>query len=177
MGPAAIPAIGLAVAAIGAGVSAYSAVQQGEAAKAAANYQAQVAQNNATIAGMNANAATAEGNQKVQAQEEQAAQHQGMIRAVMGAGGIDLNSGSALRNQEGVAQVDQLNKDTIISNAARTAWNYRNQGSDFAAQSQLDVERGQQAQTAGLMGGFSSLLSGAGSFATKWNSFYPSATS
>ena len=177
MGVAAIPAIALAATAVSAGVGAYSAIQSGQAQKAAANYQAQVAQNNATIAGYNANAAIAEGNQKLQAAQEQAAQRQGMIRAVMGAGGIDLNSGSALRTQQGVAEVDQLNQATITSNAARTAWNYRNQGADFSAQSQLDTMKGEQAATAGMLGGFSSMLSGAGQFANQYNKFYPSATS
>jgi len=171
MGVAAIPAITLAVTAIGAGVSAYGSIQQGQAAKAAAAYQAQVAQNNATIAGMNANAEIEKGNQQLQAAQEQASQHQGMIRAVMGAGGIDLDSGSALRNQQGMAQVDQLNQATIVSNAARSAWNYRNQGSNLDAQAGLDRMQGANAATAGYMGGFSSLLSGAGTFAKDYNSF------
>lgn len=174
MGVAAIP---LALTAVGTAVGAYSAVSQANSAKEAAAYQAQVAANNAQIASYNANAATQTGNTQVQAAQEQAAQRQGMIRAVMGAGGIDLNSGSALRNQEGVAEVDQLNQATILSNAARSAWNYRNQGADYTAQSQLDTMKANQASTAGLMGGFSTLLSGAGSFANQWNKFYPSATS
>ena len=181
MGVAALPAwagyAALAATVVSAGVGAYSAVQSGAAQRAAANYQSQVAANNATIANMNANAATAEGNQKLQAAQEQAAQHQGMIRAVMGAGGIQLDNGSALRDQVGVAQIDQLNQATITSNAARSAWNYRNQGADFSAQSNLDTMRGQQAQEAGMLGGFSSLLSGAGQFANQYQKFYPSATS
>jgi hypothetical protein len=177
MGVAAIPVIALAATAVSAGVGAYSAIQSGNAQKAAANYQAQVAANNSVIANDNANQAIQAGNTQLQAAQEQAAQHQGMIRAVMGAGGIDLNSGSALRNQEGVAEVDQLNEATITSNAARSAWNYRNQGADYSAQSNLDTMQGEQAQTAGLMGGFSSMLSGAGQFANTWNKFYPSSTS
>jgi len=174
MGVAAIP---LAITAIATAVSTYSAVSSANAQAEAASYQAQVAANNAKIAGYNANAAVDSGNQQLQAAREQASQRQGMIRAVMGAGGIDLNSGSALRTQEGVAEVDQLNQATILSNAARSAWNYRNQGADFTAQSQLDTMRASQAETAGLMGGFSTMLSGAGTFANQWNKFYPSATS
>lgn len=159
----------LAISAVGAGVSAYGQIQAASAASAAAKYQSQVAANNATIANYNANAATAQGNQQLQAAQEQAAQHQGMIRAVMGAGGVDLNSGSALRNQEGVAEVDQLNQATITSNAARSAWNFKTQGADYSAQSNLETMQGEQAETAGLMGGFSSLISGAGSFASNYS--------
>lgn len=176
MGVAAIP-IALAATAVGSAVGAYGAIANAQAQSEAANYQAQVAANNAKIAGFNANSAIETGNQQLQAAREQASQHQGMIRAVMGAGGIDLNSGSALRNQQGVAEVDQLNQATITSNAARSAWNYRNQGADYTAQGQLDSMRANQAETAGLMGGFSTLLSGAGSFANQWSKFYPSATS
>lgn len=167
MGVAALPVAALAVT----GVAAYGAIQQGQAAKASAAYQAQVAQNNATIAGMNANAEIEKGNQQLQAAQEESSQRQGMIRAVMGAGGIDLSSGSALRNQEGVAEVDSLNQATITSNAARAAWNYRNQGANFEAQAGLDRTQGSNAATAGYMSGFSSLLSGAGEFGKTYNSF------
>lgn len=176
MGPA-VPVIALAATVASTGLGAYSAIQSGQAQSAAANYQAQVAANNAKIAAYNASDAIAKGNTQVQAAQEQAAQHQGMIRAVMGAGGVDLNSGSALRNQQGVAQVDQLNEATITSNAARSAWNFRNQGADYTAQANLDRMQASQANTAGLMGGFSSLLSGAGTFANQYNKFYPSKNS
>lgn len=172
-----VAAVGLAVTAIAAGVSSYSAISSGNAQKAAASYQAQVAANNAQIAGMNANAAIQTGNTKLQAAQEQGAQEMGAIRAAIAGGGIDINSGSALREQQGLAQVQQLNQATIVSNAARSAWNFRNQGADLTAQSNLDVERGQQAQEAGLVGGFSSLLSGAGQFANQYNKAFPSATS
>ena len=171
MGIAALPAAALAVSAVSAGVGAYGAIAQGEAAKANASYQAQVAANNATIASANANAAIQTGNTQLQAAQEQAAQHQGMIRAVMGAGGVDLNSGSALRNQVGVAEVDQLNEATITSNAARTAWNYRNQGADYSSESQLETQQASNAATAGFMSGFSTLLSGAGSFGKSYSNY------
>lgn len=169
--PATMAGIALAATATSGAVGAYSAISNANAAKASAEYNAQIAQNNATIASMNANSAIQEGNQKLQAAQEQAAQHQGMIRAVMGAGGIDLNSGSALRNQEGAAEVDQLNEATITNNAARSAWNYRNQGADYAAQSQLDTMQANQASSAGLMAGFGSLLSGASQFGQQWTNF------
>jgi hypothetical protein len=177
MGVAVVPAIGLAIAAIGAGTSAYSAVASGNAQRQAAAYQAQVTANQAEVAGMNANAAIQTGNTQLQAAQEQAAQHQGMIRAVVGAGGLDLNSGSALRDQQGEAEIDQLNQATITSNAARSAWNYRNQGADLTAQAGLETMQGEQAQSAGYLSGFSSLLSGAGQFAGGWAKAFPSATS
>lgn len=171
-----LAAAALAVSAVGTAVGTYSSIQSANAERSAAEYQAQVAANNAKVSEYNANAATAEGNQKLAAAQEQAAQHQGMIRAAFGAGGIDMDSGSALRTQQGVAQVDQLNQATITSNAARSAWNYRNQGADFTAQSQLDQMRAGQASSAAALGGIGSMLSGAGQFADKWQQFHPSST-
>ncbi|MGF6764068.1 hypothetical protein P3T24_004399 [Paraburkholderia sp. GAS33] len=165
-----IAGVGLAITAAGAAAGTYGAMQSAAAQKAASAYQAQVAANNATIASMNANAAIETGNTQLQAAQEQAAQQQGMIRAVMGAGGIDLNSGSSLRDQEGVAEVNQLNEATITSNAARAAWNYTNQGQNYAAESQLETQKGEEAESAGLVSGFSSLLSGAGTFAKSYSS-------
>jgi hypothetical protein len=168
---------GASLALAGAGISAYGAVENGKASQEAANYQAQVAANNAQIANYNAQSAIQTGNTQLQAAQEQGAQQQGMIRAVYGAGGIDTNSGSALREQVGVAQVNQLNQATITSNAQRAAWNFQNQGANFAATSQLETMERQQAQTAGLMGGFSSLLSGAGTFSNQYNKLYPQSQS
>jgi hypothetical protein len=174
-GISAATAAEIAVAA-SAAVSAAGAISSGISQSRAASYQAQVASNNAKIAGYNANAAIETGNQKLQAAQEKAAEQMGAIRAAMGASGVDLNSGSALRNQQGLAEVNDLNEQTITSNAARSAWNFRNQGNDFTAQAGLDEEKAQSAETAGLVGGFSSLLSGAGTFAKNYNQSFPSAT-
>jgi hypothetical protein len=159
----------LAVAAVGAGVSAYSSISAANAQKASADYQAQVAANNATIANYNASDAVQQGNQQLQAARQQASQQQGMIRAVMGAGGIDLDSGSALRTQQGVAQVDSLNQQAITSNAARSAWNYQNQGADATAQANLETMQGNNATTAGYLSGMSSLISGAATTAAGYS--------
>ncbi|MGN6580169.1 MAG: virion core protein, T7 gp14 family [Bordetella sp.] len=158
----------LAATAIGAGVSAYSAISQGNAQAAAADYNAKIAQNNTAIAQMNANSSIQQGNQQLQAAQEQAAQRQGAIRAVMGSGGIDLNSGSSLRDQEGVAEVDQLNQATIVNNAARSAWNYKNQGADYSATANLDTAQAQQAEMGGMLSGFGSAIAGAGQFGSNW---------
>ncbi|AIY40192.1 Phage protein [Collimonas arenae] len=161
--------IGVGIAAVGAAVSVYSAVSTANAQKAAADYQAQVNQNNEKIAADNANMATSQGNQQLQAEQEQAAQQQGMIRAVMGASGVDINSGSALRTQQGVAQVNSLNEATITSNAARSAWNYTNQGADYSAQSNLEILKGENSQTAGYLSGLSSLIGSAGQTYKNYN--------
>jgi hypothetical protein len=68
-----------------------------------------------------------------------------------------------------VSEVDELNQATIRSNAARSAWNYVNQGSDYTAQSNLDRMQASNAAEAGYLSGFSTLLSGAGSFAKTYS--------
>lgn len=116
-------AAGLAITAVSAAVGTYSAISSANSQAAAAAYQAQVAQNNAQIAAMNANDAIKTGNTQLQAQQERAAQQMGMVRAAIGASGVEMDSGSALREQQGLAEVNQLNEATITSNAARSAWN------------------------------------------------------
>lgn len=172
MGLAAVGYASLAATVAAAGVSTYSAISQGNAQAAAADYNAKIAQNNSAIAQMNANSAVQQGNQQLQAAQEQAAQHQGMIRSVMGAGSIQLNGGSALRDQEGVAEVDQLNQATIVNNAARSAWNFKNQGADYSATAGLDTMQAQQAETGGLLSGFGSAISGAGQFGSSWLKYH-----
>lgn len=158
---------------VGAGVAGYSAYQAGQAQKANAEYQAQVAANNATISRYNADAATKQGNQQIQAAEEQAAQRQGTIRAVLGASGIQLDNGSALRDQQGVAEIDEVNKATITSNSARNAWNFLNQGAANDSTAQLLTMQANQASTAGAMNAFSSILSGASTTASNYGKYKP----
>lgn len=164
---AALPYVAAGATVVGTIASMNAAQQQADAQAKAAQYQAQVAANNQKIANYNASLAEQQGQQQLQASREESAQQMGAIRAAMGASGLDLNSGSALRNQQGLAQVSSLNESTITSNAARSAWNYRNQGADYGAQSALYTQQAQQAQKAGITSQYATLLSGAGQFASQ----------
>jgi hypothetical protein len=161
----------LAIAAVGAGVGAYGAVQQASAARQADEYQAQVAANNQTIANENASMATQQGQQQNAAKEEQTAQQIGDERAVTAASGIDPNTGSAVRIQGGTAALGALDSATILNNAKTAAWGYQTQGMDYAANASLLQEEGSNASAAGALGAFSSIVGGASSVSNKWATY------
>lgn len=164
-----LPVIAAVAAVAGAGVSAYSAYEAGQAKKNAANYNAQVADNNAKIAGQNADYAIAAGNQKAFNTSLKGAARLGAVKAAQAAGGVDVNSGSALDVQESERAIDKLDAETVLNNAQLTAYGYRSQKTGFDATSKLDTMSGKQAEIGGDLGAAGSLLSGASSLGFKWS--------
>lgn len=138
-----------AVAALaGAGIAAYSAVQQGNAAKAANDYNAAVARNNALQA-----KEAAAGNESTAARK--ASFVLGAQRAGAGAAGIDPNQGSPLSLMTDTAQQTTLDALRIKYGGDTQSAAYLNQGA-------LDVASGRNAQAAGNLGGAATILGGAG---------------
>ena len=159
----------LALSAVGTVASVAGAQQTSQANSNAAAYQAQVARNNQVVAEQNAKYAEEVGASQVQAKQQQTAQMQGRIRAALGGAGVDPNSGSAARLQESTAEMGTLDAETIRNNAARQAYGFRVQGTDFASQAGMLDAQSKNALTAGNLNMFGSLVSGASSFAEKWN--------
>src|SRR5690348_14280250 len=85
---------GLALSAVGAGVSAVGALQQGQAQAAAANYQAQVARNAQTVAQWKANDALARGDTQALERDQKTRAQVGAQRAALASSGTDLSVGS-----------------------------------------------------------------------------------
>lgn len=154
--------------ALGAGAGALGAVTTGGANADAAQYQAAVARNNQIIAEQNAQYATKAGDSQEANLRQKTAQTIGMQRAQMAANGVDIGSGSPLRLQEDTAKIGELDALTIRNNAARAAYGYRVQGSDFGSNAALLDKQAANARTAGGIGAFSSIVGGAGSVADKW---------
>lgn len=168
---AAIPVISLAATAVGTAVSAYGAYQQGQAASAAADYQAQVARNNAIIARQNANAAVDAAAAKAQDNDMRTRAMLGEALASQGANGLDVNTGSAVDVRAGTAQVGRTNTLRIVDAGQKEARNYLAQANNFTAQSQrADMESG-FAQQQGSMNAFTSIIGGAGNFSDKWMTY------
>lgn len=170
---AAIPVadVALGASAAGAAVSAFGAVEQGQAASSAANYQAQVARNNQVIADQNAQVALQQGQQQNAAKQQQTAQTISDQRAITAASGIDPNRGSSVRIQGDTAALGELDSQTILNNAARTAYGYQTQGMNFADQASLLSAQSSSAAGAGELGAFSSIIGGASSVASKWTTY------
>ena len=165
-----VPAL-LAVTALSAGVQAAGAIKQGQAQKAAADYQAQIATMNSQIAQQNANNATQVGEQQQINQQMKTRATVGGILAAQGANNLDVNSGSQLDVKTSAQEMGQLDALTIRNNASRQAWNYEVQGATDTAQAGLYNSEGSSDQLAGFLNAGSSLLSGASSVGSKYLQF------
>jgi hypothetical protein len=158
-----LPAVMLGVGLAGAAVSAGGAIAQGDAAKANADYQAQVAANNAMIARQNAVWTEQSGEAKVAAQGMKTAQAAGTAKATQGASNIDVNSGSAANVRQAIGKLGALDALTIRSNTARTAYGYEVAATSDTAEAGLLRQEGSQEQTGADIGALGTFLSGASS--------------
>lgn len=166
---AAYVSIGSALAS--AAVGTFGAIQQGNAAKNAAEYQAAVDRNNQQVAAWQAADALERGQEAERQQRLRAQSALGSQKAAMAANGLDLTSGSPLDILGDTAMYGELDALTIRSNAEREAYGYRVQSQNFSTNAQLSQMRGSAAQTAGMIGAGSTLLTGAGQAAGTWAKF------
>ncbi len=145
-----------------------SAQQQAYEAKAKeSQYQAQVAENNRQTSEQNARVAAAAGEQQAFNKGMETRQKVGGIVAGQAASGVDVSSGSALDVKSSTQELGQVDALTIRSNAAREAYGYQVQGSNFGAQAEADrfggendITAGQNAKKAGDIAATGSILSG-----------------
>ena len=160
--------VAAAAAALGAVVSAYGAISQGQATAAADKYQAQVAANNAIIANQNAEYAIQSGQAKATTQGLQNRAQMGRVVAAEAASGVDVNTGSAADVQTTQREIGNVDTAQVVNNAAITAYGYRTQETNFQANSQLLAAEAPQAAAAGDIAAAGGLLSSAGSLGSQW---------
>lgn len=129
-----------------------------------ASVQAQIARNNANTAQWNANIASQQGEQQSTMKGMQTAQTVGKVKTGFGASGVDVNSGSPASVAAAVSSAGMTDQQTIKSDAARTAWGYETQSTNFDNQATVDKQQGD-------WGALSSLLGGASSSAKTWSQF------
>lgn len=158
----AAPAMQLA-GAVGGAAGAYSS---SAGAKAAYNAQAQIADNNAVIAGWQAADAERRGALKATQSRIQTVQLEGTQRAAMAANGVDLASDTPQRIVTDTEQFGKIDANTIIDNAAREAWGYRTQVTNYRNDAGLLRSRA-DAENPWLAAG-TSLLTSAGKVASGW---------
>jgi hypothetical protein len=168
MGAAALPAIVIGATVLSTATAAYGQIQQGQAAKSQADYQAAVARNNSIIAEQKAEDAIARGAIEEQQRRELTQQRISKQRASAAARGVEADSGSALALIEDEAGIGELDALTIRQNAAREASGLRYQGQQFSAEGQLLESTGKSARRASTISAGGTLLSGASKVAGKW---------
>lgn len=166
--------ISLGSTALSAGVGVIGALSNAAAQRKQAEYQAQVARNNALIAEQNARAATATGEAAAQAQSFRSRAAGAAIESGQGASGIDIGSPSLTDVRQSQASTGRLDVENVMQRARLQAYGFGTQATGYQAQAGLYDMAGSQAQTAGTIGAFGSLLSGASSFSDKWARFQTS---
>ena len=141
-----MPWFAAAIPYIAAGVAAYGAIQQGQAAKAAAKFNSTIADQNATLARQEA---------IVAADQERRENYirLGAIRAAQGKSGGTAESGSVLDVIGDTVAQGELAKQRIIYAGEIKAQGYQNT-------STLDTMQGRQAERAGYLRAGTELLGG-----------------
>lgn len=167
----AIAVAGLAASAAGTVSSVMAQQAQAQAAANAAEYQAQVAQNQNQVSQQQAKQTEAAGETVQEQIGQQTRANIGALKAAQAASGTDVNSGSNVDVRSSAAALGQLNEINARSNYSRQAYGYQLQGVGYQAQAGLDRAQGEAAKTAGNIGAFGSLASGASSVAKQYASW------
>ena len=160
---------GIAATAVGGVTSAIGNIFQGQATSQSYQYQAQIAQINAQVAKQNAAYAQETGEVEAQQSGMQTRAQIGQTKAIQGASGLDVNTGSGAAVRGSEAEIGVENQNITRANAAKAAYGYEVNAAQFTNQASLDVASGANAKTAGNIGAFSSILGGVGSVASKWS--------
>ena len=148
--------------------SAFGAYQEGQAEKKMYDYQAGVARLNTQIAEQNATYASQIGELQAGQYGYRAGQIAGQIKSAQGSHGLDVRSGSAKDVQDSQRLMSQTEMTNIRSNAAMTAYNYRNQAVSSTAQAGMDTLAGRNVASAGMVKASSSILGAASSVSSEW---------
>ena len=154
---------GLAMAAVGTGVSVYGQIKAGNARKKQEEAAAKVAKRNEAIAIKNSKEAKHEGDRNVARKRLETLQLISKQKVGMGANGIVLDSGSALDVVMDSKMMGRIDEETIKSNAKKKADAYLQQSENFSSEADARIASGNSAQSAGLINGIASGISGAGS--------------
>ena len=147
---------------------------QRHAAAAKANeyrYQAQVDDNNRKVALWKAQDAKDRGAKEEASLRTKVAQLKGRQKSALAASGVEIGDGSALDILGDTAALGELDALTIRSNAEREAYEQKVNASNLAANASMKRMGADNALIAGRIGATTSLLSGAGSIASKWQSY------
>ena len=148
--------------AIGIGLAAFSAYQQykgskkqEKAAKAAGKAEQKIAESQGLVLDYNANVADLQAQDAIErgaeAESRFRAQIRGTIgaqRAGMAANNIDVSFGSAVDVQGDAAFLGELDALTIRTNAAREAWGFKVQATNYRKQAEIARQGGQNAVVA-----------------------------
>lgn len=141
-------------------MGAAGSIQQGNAAAAAADYNAKVSEMNAELSERRAKDALDRGANEEQKKRQEVQQILGRQQAAFAANGVDLSFGSPLDTITDTAVLGELDALTIRQNANREAYDYRVDAVNQRSGATLQRMQGQSAKTAGYLDAFGTVLGG-----------------
>lgn len=166
--PVTLAAISIGATAAGGLTKAFGSIMGGEASSSMYKYQSSVAQVNKKIAEQNADYAIKAGESSAQREGMKGRFEFGALKTGRAASGFQVGTGSNERVLESKEAINTYNQSVIRSNAAKQAYGYKVDAMTAGAQSQMYKMAASNAETSGLIEGFGSLVSTAGSVAGKW---------
>jgi len=164
----AVGTVGLGTSLAGGLLSAFGNYQSGVANEKMYNYSAAVADINSKINMQNSDYALNVGERQGVQYGMKAAQQRGKIITGQAASGLEVGSGSAKDVQDSQSTVTRMDLDTIRSNAAKTAYDYRVAATSAQNQAAMDRAAAFNAKRAGNLGALGSLIGTASSVSSKW---------
>ena len=144
---------------VSAGMSVAGGVLKGVAAKNAGDANAAIDNANANIAAQAAGAALENGQQQASMAAMRGERTIGAQKAGFAASGVSTGTGSALDVLSDTAMVSKQDQDVIQNNAARTAWGYNSQATNFRNKAALDEQEGTSQEFGDILGGITGAAS------------------
>lgn len=102
-------------------------ISQSRALSAKGDYEKSVADTNAKLADIQAEQSLNIGDAEVARRNAETKRQVGSARAIQGASGVDVNSGSNAAVQRSIDYAGKIDELTIKNNAMRLAWGYKTQ--------------------------------------------------
>lgn len=166
--PLTLGVIGIGSSLAGGLVSASGAMAKGQADKAMYDYQSGVALLNQKIAKQNAEYAIRAGGTAAYQSGLKTKDVVGQQKAIQGASGVDVGSGSNVTVRADTTKIGQLDQQTIRENYAKKAYGYEVEAEIKGTEAVANRVAGEQAEKAGEMNALSSILGTVGSVSSKW---------
>lgn len=140
----------------------------GQSQASAAKYNAAVAQMNKKAALTNAAMVGEAGSEQAAIQSQKTRGEVGAIKTNQAAGGVSVDSGSAVDTRVSAEELGKLDALTIRSNAAKEAYGYQTQAANFEAESELDKAEASHDLEAGWIKGAGTLIGGGADAGSSW---------
>jgi len=166
--PVTLGTIGLASSGASGALRIFSSLMGGGAKADAYKYQSSMAWQNAAIAKQNQKYALDIGEQQAEKQGIAGAAQAGQVKAGQAASGVDVNTGSAKEVQTSQHLVSQMDLNTIREKAAKTAYDFSVQATNYENQAKGYSKAASNAKTEGVLGAVSSFIGTVGSVSSKW---------